>query len=686
MAQLLKQSTAYTFQLGPFVDSTDGVTPEASLTIAATDVDLSKNGGAFADKTDATALTSTGDSQGYYDCVLDTTDTGTLGKLDVRCYVSGALPVFKSFMVVPAIVYDSLVAGSDLLDVSMTQILGTAVSTPATAGILDINLKNIANAAVSATSAQLGVNAVQAGGTAWGSGAISAASIATDAIGANALAADAVTELNTAVLAAISGIGTAGGAAINVDAATDNVLGGISGVTSGTTFLGTQSAGTYANTANVNSGYHTITGTAAGNTSMDIVYQFLTGAGTLPVQMTWVGYVTSGNDTISISVWRHDTGAWDLLAPIVGTAGTTIQTKNIVLYARHRGTSVAELGKVYLRLHCTGMSTPVVATDQIIVSYAVTSRGTYSDGAVWLNTGASNTNTQSYVDGLPENPVSTLAAALTIASNLQLKRIQIANGSSVTLGASADALSLVGQNWSLALGGQSISGSYIEGASITGTATGANPPEFFNCHFVGAASAPTVPPCTLLRCGINTTVTYPFTAGSAGQFLIVDCFSEVAGSGTPYFTFAGANGVNIRRWSGGTNITLNNTATTLSIEVVTGGGQTIALGGADAEIRGICRAVTLTGVTTDSTVQIDAVTGPISIAGADGTVNIYGVCGVVTDSRTGTPLGTNSAISRVNINAEVDTAVLDGVNITRVNNLLIDGAGTELDPWGPAPT
>lgn len=43
---------------------------------------------------------------------------------------------------------------------NMTQILGTAVSTPATAGILDINLKNIANATVSASTAQLGVNVV----------------------------------------------------------------------------------------------------------------------------------------------------------------------------------------------------------------------------------------------------------------------------------------------------------------------------------------------------------------------------------------------------------------------------------------------------------------------------------------------------------------------------------------------
>lgn len=47
-----------------------------------------------------------------------------------------------------------------------TQILGTAISTPATAGILDVNLKNIANSAVSTSTAQLGVNAVNIGGTA----------------------------------------------------------------------------------------------------------------------------------------------------------------------------------------------------------------------------------------------------------------------------------------------------------------------------------------------------------------------------------------------------------------------------------------------------------------------------------------------------------------------------------------
>jgi hypothetical protein len=49
---------------------------------------------------------------------------------------------------------------SGVVKANAVQILGTAVSTPATAGILDVNLKNIANAAVNTSSAQIGVNVV----------------------------------------------------------------------------------------------------------------------------------------------------------------------------------------------------------------------------------------------------------------------------------------------------------------------------------------------------------------------------------------------------------------------------------------------------------------------------------------------------------------------------------------------
>lgn len=58
------------------------------------------------------------------------------------------------------------------------------------AGDVDVNLQTIAGAAVSTSTAQLGVNVVNAGGTAWGSGAITAAAIANGAIDEATYAAD----------------------------------------------------------------------------------------------------------------------------------------------------------------------------------------------------------------------------------------------------------------------------------------------------------------------------------------------------------------------------------------------------------------------------------------------------------------------------------------------------------------
>jgi hypothetical protein len=115
MAMWLRQSTAsQEILLGRFVDSTDGNTEETGLTIANTDIKLWVEG--------ATTLASknsggaTHIANGNYYCVLDATDTATLGKLEVHVHVSGALAVKREFMVVPAMVYDSLVLGTDRLD------------------------------------------------------------------------------------------------------------------------------------------------------------------------------------------------------------------------------------------------------------------------------------------------------------------------------------------------------------------------------------------------------------------------------------------------------------------------------------------------------------------------------------------------------------------------------------------
>jgi hypothetical protein len=121
---LLKQSTSVTVKIGPFVDEDDGKTAETGLTISQADVRLSMNGGNMAQKNESSACTH--DELGVYGCPIDTTDTGTLGRLQLFVHESGALPVWHEFMVIPANEYDSLVSGSDALQVDAVELDGTA--------------------------------------------------------------------------------------------------------------------------------------------------------------------------------------------------------------------------------------------------------------------------------------------------------------------------------------------------------------------------------------------------------------------------------------------------------------------------------------------------------------------------------------------------------------------------------
>ena len=124
MTQILKQSTAVDVLIGPFVDLTDGYTAETGESPT---VKLSKNGQALAAKSDATTPTS--DADGYYNCELDATDTGTLGTLVLTVAASAnALPVRHEYMVVPANAYDALVGGTDTLNADITQISGDSQS------------------------------------------------------------------------------------------------------------------------------------------------------------------------------------------------------------------------------------------------------------------------------------------------------------------------------------------------------------------------------------------------------------------------------------------------------------------------------------------------------------------------------------------------------------------------------
>src|SRR3990167_5881795 len=221
----LKQSTAVTVKIGPFVDSTDGNTQETALTISQADIRLSKNGGAFAQSNNIAGATH--DANGWYGVPLDTTDTNTLGTLTVFVHETGALAVWRDFMIVPTNVWDSLF-GADALQVHANEI---------TAGL------------------------------------ITAAAIATGAIDADALATDAVAEIADGVWdepkAGHVGVTTFGDLATDLDTVVVDVAGLDGAAMRGTDSAALASVCTEARLSNLDAAISTRATPAQVNTEVD---------------------------------------------------------------------------------------------------------------------------------------------------------------------------------------------------------------------------------------------------------------------------------------------------------------------------------------------------------------------------------------------------------------------------------
>lgn len=193
----------------------------------------------------------TGDDAGFYDLELAAGNVNYLGRAMLAITDAAVhCPVFHEFMILPANIYDSLVLGTDLVDVSVTQFAGSAITSAS--GIPEVKVASIAANAITATAINadaitdakvasdvtiasvtgavgsvtgavgsvtgaVGSVTGNVGGNVTGSvgsvaaGGITASSIATDAIDADAIKADAITEIQAglataAALATVDGI------------------------------------------------------------------------------------------------------------------------------------------------------------------------------------------------------------------------------------------------------------------------------------------------------------------------------------------------------------------------------------------------------------------------------------------------------------------------------------------------
>jgi hypothetical protein len=260
--------------------------------------------------------------------------------------------------------------------------------------------------------------------------------------------------------------------------------------------------------------------------TLDALYKFNIGGDAAPVSVTFTG-VYNGNGDDFIIEGNTGTDATPVWVQI-GTLGGTNSSSNVVhtftMFSNMIVTDVA--GQVQVRVSGTGLTSSSFDTDQVLVSKSSTSRSVgYAAGAIWVNTGLSNTSTEVFVDGVADNPVSTWAAALTLSASLGLTDFHIINGSTIQLSATSDNFSLFGDNWTLDLNGQSIAGAHFQGAIASGTGTGATRPEFDGCE-LGTC---TLVPFVASNSGLNGTITF----SAAGNYELTDCHSSVAGPTTP---------------------------------------------------------------------------------------------------------------------------------------------------------
>lgn len=706
--QYLKESTAsQSVIIGPFVDDTDGNTAETGLTVNNTDIRLSKNGGNIVAKNSGGG---THDELGYYTITLDATDTNTVGRLQLAAHVSGALPVYHEFQVIETAVYDLIFAsGADLhtaaisdIESALVIVKSDLVITTSDTAAIESAVSDVESSLVilksDTTAIETDTGNIYSDTTIIASDAVvittDIASLSTkqdsdmvvlntshtktqsDIALIDAPLSDIESSLvivksdiivNTTLIQAVESeliivhsdttaihsdttitTGTSG-AVLDANAITaakiaDNAFsnehfadgaltstevtsvgsvdnlsngsGGISTTASSRTLGGAEpETNTYTATTQEDGTYHIVeddTGTT------DIYYEFDISESGIPQSITWTGYAQSIGDSYAVQFYNWDSTSWDQVGTINGAAGTTPVTDTFSATTSHVGTG-SNVGLVRFRFYSTDGT--AIATDRMYCTYTQAITG-------------------------------------------------IANGSTVTLDATTANTNLVGNNWNLALGGQSISGSYIKGATVTGISSGTSDVTFEDCNF-GAA---TLPPGNYIRCGIGDG-DGTFTAASDGDYFFHECYSLVAGSDTPDFAFSGlglATTINQRGWTGGATYVIDSNVT-LSHEVLAGGKTKITTGGGSAEVRGITRELEIV-LSAAETFQFVGTTGPIGLSGTTtATVNLYGIGSAVTDTTSAATVN-----NYLNIDANA-TAIYSDTTIIASDIVVLDDAVSDIE-------
>ena len=331
------------------------------------------------------------------------------------------------------------------------------------------------------------------------------------------------------------GLGAGSGGSVNIQATEDNTGGAID--PSSAAFVGSVQSGTFASTEAEDGVLHDIDDT--GN-DIDIVYGFSVGGGRTATAMTFAGFVQGNSAEIKIKVYDHVGADWEIISTIPGSNGITNVVLEAPLLLKHTGTG-AELSKVYIRFETDSTSPSNLSVDALIASAVSIGQSVgYANGSVWIDTNNGVAGTEAFVNGVADNPVDLLASAKTISTSVGIGDFHIINGSTITLAENTANESYFGDNWILALGGQTVTGAHFQGASVSGVQVGAC--EFHECE-IGTIT--TIDGSVINESRLQGTITLP-----TGDIYI----SNSEHAGTPILDFGAAVGnttVHMHKYGGG---------------------------------------------------------------------------------------------------------------------------------------
>jgi len=140
-------------------------------------------------------------------------------------------------------------------------------------------------------------------------------------------------------------------------------------------------------------------------------------------------------------------------------------------------------------------------------------------GLIWIDTVNGTAGTTSFENGTSTNPSLTLADAMTLSAATKLTQFNIANGSTIILASDSSYLTFMGHAWTLALGGQAITGArFFDCANVSGVSTSTGVyPHFAHCSIQTC----TLPPCVIHNGDIHGPITL-----LAGVYYIDNCYTD----------------------------------------------------------------------------------------------------------------------------------------------------------------